>query len=100
MMLPKTELSKQNCVMKMHRKHKGDRSRLGSVLPLRLLPPPFSTEWTCLFRQKYTSSAHLSSSDKAPREVKKDVLHHQLCLFHVDMNKTWSWGKWREERLT
>jgi len=70
-MLPKTELSKQNCVMKMHRKHKGAQSRLSSGLPLRLLPPPFSTEWTYLCRQKSTSPAPLSSSDKLPGELRR-----------------------------
>ena len=70
-MLPKTELSKQHCAMRMHRKHKGARSRLGSVLPLRLSPPPFPTECTCLCRQKSTSPAPLSSSDKLPGELRR-----------------------------
>jgi len=64
--LPKTEFSKQKCVRKMDRKHNGAHSKLGSVLPLRLLPPPFSTEWICLCRQNSTSSAPLSSSEKLP----------------------------------
>lgn len=70
-MLPKNELRKQNCVMEMHWKHKGARSKLGSGLPLRLLPAPFSTEWTCLCRQKSTSSVPLSISDKLPGELRR-----------------------------
>lgn len=65
-MLPKTEMNKQNCVMKTPRYTREYGGGLRPAPTLRLLPPPFSTEWTHLFVQKSTSFTPLSNYDKLP----------------------------------